>query len=338
MSDDCCRDGGALLSRAGEWEASVRVARATLAFAVALILALFLCWTQAAFADVAVPPLTGRVVDLTNTLSSERHRGAVDRGCRICEQRKGSQIAVLIVPTTAARDHRAILDPRRGSLEDRPQEDRRRRAAGRRQGRPQAAHRGRLRPRRRADRRHRAAHHRRDDRAALQERRFCRRHRRRAHAHDRRDRRRAAARAGAAGVARPGRRLDERLSARLSVHSVGSLFVGGILRALFGRLARLGRSAGGVVAVLAWFMLGSIACIAQAPSWAIWRSLLVLIAATRFRAAGHRGGAAWRLRPAAGAAAAAGRAAVRAQARATAVSAAGAAALAAAAPRGAGRQ
>ena len=35
-----------------------------------MVLALVLCWTQAAFADVAVPPLTGRVVDTTNTLSS----------------------------------------------------------------------------------------------------------------------------------------------------------------------------------------------------------------------------------------------------------------------------
>ena len=36
----------------------------------ALILALMLCWASAASADVAVPPLTGRVVDQTGTLSS----------------------------------------------------------------------------------------------------------------------------------------------------------------------------------------------------------------------------------------------------------------------------
>ena len=34
------------------------------------LLALLLCWVCAAFADVAVPPLTGRVVDLTGTLNS----------------------------------------------------------------------------------------------------------------------------------------------------------------------------------------------------------------------------------------------------------------------------
>jgi uncharacterized protein len=50
-------------------------------------------------ADVPVPPLTGRVVDLTGTLSG----GAVNRiesELAQLEAQKGSQIAVLIVPTT----------------------------------------------------------------------------------------------------------------------------------------------------------------------------------------------------------------------------------------------
>src|ERR1700726_993120 len=66
----------------------------------ASILALLMCWAFAAFADVAVPPLTGRVVDQTGTLSS----GDVVRltqTLKDLEARKGSQIAVLIVPTTA---------------------------------------------------------------------------------------------------------------------------------------------------------------------------------------------------------------------------------------------
>jgi uncharacterized protein len=67
--------------------------------AKALLLALFLCWTQAAFADVAVPPLVGRVVDTTNTLDSS-HVETLNRRIRDFERRKGSQIAVLIVPTT----------------------------------------------------------------------------------------------------------------------------------------------------------------------------------------------------------------------------------------------
>jgi uncharacterized protein len=66
----------------------------------ASLLALLLCWAFAAAADVAVPALSGRVVDQTGTLSS----GDVDaltQKLRDFETRKGSQIAVLIVPTTA---------------------------------------------------------------------------------------------------------------------------------------------------------------------------------------------------------------------------------------------
>ena len=65
----------------------------------ACLLALLLCWAFAAAADVAVPPLTGRVVDQTGTLSRERYRLA-DQTLKDFEARKGSQIAVLIVPTT----------------------------------------------------------------------------------------------------------------------------------------------------------------------------------------------------------------------------------------------
>jgi uncharacterized protein len=54
-------------------------------------------------ADVAVPPLTARVTDLTGTLSG----GAVariEKKLEDLETRKGSQIAVLIVPTTQPED------------------------------------------------------------------------------------------------------------------------------------------------------------------------------------------------------------------------------------------
>jgi uncharacterized protein len=66
----------------------------------AAILALLLCWSFAAAADVAVPPLSGRVVDQTGTLSSG-DIAALTQTLRDFEARKGSQIAVLIVPTTA---------------------------------------------------------------------------------------------------------------------------------------------------------------------------------------------------------------------------------------------
>ena len=66
----------------------------------ASILALLLCWAFAASADVAVPPLTGRVVDQTGTLSSG-DIASLEQTLKGLELRKGSQIAVLIVPTTA---------------------------------------------------------------------------------------------------------------------------------------------------------------------------------------------------------------------------------------------
>jgi uncharacterized protein len=65
----------------------------------AALLALMLCWAFAAMADVAVPPLTGRVVDKTATLSSS-DVASLDQTLKDFEARKGSQIAVLIVPTT----------------------------------------------------------------------------------------------------------------------------------------------------------------------------------------------------------------------------------------------
>jgi uncharacterized protein len=65
----------------------------------AFVLALLLCWAQLAFADVAVPPLTGRIVDTTNTLSSSDIAAQSSR-LQDLQRRKGSQVAVLIVPTT----------------------------------------------------------------------------------------------------------------------------------------------------------------------------------------------------------------------------------------------
>ena len=66
----------------------------------AAILALSLCWAFSAIADVAVPPLTGRVVDQTATLSGS-DIAALTQSLQSLEARKGSQVAVLIVPTTA---------------------------------------------------------------------------------------------------------------------------------------------------------------------------------------------------------------------------------------------
>ncbi len=62
-------------------------------------LALLLCWAVAAFADIAVPPLVGRLVDQTATLSADEV-ASLNQTLRDFEARKGSQVAVLIVPTT----------------------------------------------------------------------------------------------------------------------------------------------------------------------------------------------------------------------------------------------
>jgi uncharacterized protein len=66
----------------------------------ACIVALLMCWAVAAAAEIAVPPLTGRVVDQTGTLSSG-DIASLTQALKNLEARKGSQIAVLIVPTTA---------------------------------------------------------------------------------------------------------------------------------------------------------------------------------------------------------------------------------------------
>jgi uncharacterized protein len=67
--------------------------------AATAFLALWVCFVGLAIAEVAVPTLTGRVVDQTATLSSEQI-AALDQKLKAFEERKGSQIAVLIVPTT----------------------------------------------------------------------------------------------------------------------------------------------------------------------------------------------------------------------------------------------
>jgi uncharacterized protein len=61
---------------------------------------LVLLLAVSAWAQVAVPPLKGRVTDLTGTLKPEQV-ASLEQLLRSFEARKGSQIAVLIVPTTA---------------------------------------------------------------------------------------------------------------------------------------------------------------------------------------------------------------------------------------------
>src|SRR5512132_2715893 len=69
----------------------------TLAYTFAFIALLFSAFF--AVADVAVPPLKARVTDLTGTLSANEAAQLEERLAAF-EAKKGSQIAVLVVPTT----------------------------------------------------------------------------------------------------------------------------------------------------------------------------------------------------------------------------------------------
>ncbi|BBO99625.1 TPM domain-containing protein [Sulfuriferula nivalis] len=66
---------------------------------VALLALLVVSWLTPALAEVAVPVLKARVTDLTNTLTSAQVAN-IEQQLQALEQRKGSQLAVLIVPTT----------------------------------------------------------------------------------------------------------------------------------------------------------------------------------------------------------------------------------------------
>jgi len=69
-------------------------------FAFGLLLASLALFT---WAQVAVPELSRRVTDLTATLSAEQV-ASLESGLAAFEAKKGSQIAVLIVPTTQPED------------------------------------------------------------------------------------------------------------------------------------------------------------------------------------------------------------------------------------------
>ncbi|MEO6147002.1 MAG: TPM domain-containing protein, partial [Sulfuriferula sp.] len=65
-----------------------------------LIALLCLYSASAVLAEVPVPALKARVTDLTNTLTAAQ-AASLEQQLSDLEKRKGSQLAVLIVPTTA---------------------------------------------------------------------------------------------------------------------------------------------------------------------------------------------------------------------------------------------
>lgn len=79
--------------------AAVRAAAGHAALVAVALLALLLAQFAFAQALVAVPPLQGRVNDLTGTLTAQQ-RESLETELAALEERKGSQIAILLVPTT----------------------------------------------------------------------------------------------------------------------------------------------------------------------------------------------------------------------------------------------
>jgi len=65
----------------------------------ALLLASALSWSALATAQVPVPPLTGHVTDQTRTLTADQ-KATLEQTLTAFEARKGSQLAVLMVATT----------------------------------------------------------------------------------------------------------------------------------------------------------------------------------------------------------------------------------------------
>lgn len=71
--------------------------------ATALFGALTLCWSFFAAAQVPVPPLTGHVTDQTGTLTAEQ-KASLEQTLTAFEARKGSQLAVLMVASSAPEE------------------------------------------------------------------------------------------------------------------------------------------------------------------------------------------------------------------------------------------
>ena len=126
-----------------------------------LLLALLLCWAFAACGRRRGAAADGARGRSDRDAVSSGDIAALTQTLRDFEARKGSQIAVLIVPTTEPEtiEQFSIRVAEAWKIGRKKIDD------GAllvdRQERPQSSHRGRLRPRRRADRRHHQAHHRR---------------------------------------------------------------------------------------------------------------------------------------------------------------------------------
>lgn len=76
------------------------IRRSTFRVVAALLLAGSLAWPGLAAAQIPVPPLTGHVTDQTGTLDAQQ-KATLEQALTEFEARKGSQLAVLMVASTA---------------------------------------------------------------------------------------------------------------------------------------------------------------------------------------------------------------------------------------------
>ena len=206
------------------------------------------------------------MTDQTATLTSEQ-RATLEQTLTAFEARKGSQLAVLIVGSSAPEEIEQfalrVAEQRKlgrkkvddGAILVVAKTDR-------------AVHRGRVRPGRGAQRSHQQAHHQRDDPATAQGAGLLRRHRGRSRSDHLRGRRRALAgteRGPAVGIG------DVQQYAPVLI--IVALAVGGVLRAVLGRVPGAVVT-GGVVAAIAWFVVGAVSMALVAGLIALFVTLL----------------------------------------------------------------
>lgn len=79
------------------------ICRPVQAFGRALLLVFVLCWLAPVTAQVPVPELTGHVIDQTGTLTPEQ-KATLEQTLVAFEAKKGSQLAVLVVASTAPEE------------------------------------------------------------------------------------------------------------------------------------------------------------------------------------------------------------------------------------------
>src|SRR4051794_17516527 len=95
-------DQGRRSARSGRLSAAGRL-RASSLLLFALLATLLVASTSFAQDLQPIPPYNARIVDLTGTLTAGQ-QAALEQKLKAFEERKGTQVAVLLVPTTEPED------------------------------------------------------------------------------------------------------------------------------------------------------------------------------------------------------------------------------------------